>query len=146
MEQRRVRRSVDWLVAHQNDDGGWGESPASYVDPSLRGQGDSTASQTAWALVGLLAAGEREHAATRRGIAYLVRSQAADGTWDEPQFTGCGFPGYGCGDQPEHYREVGDPGWQGLELGSGFMINYHLYRNYFPLWALGRYVGKASSG
>jgi squalene-hopene/tetraprenyl-beta-curcumene cyclase len=145
MAQPRVRRAVDWLVAHQNDDGGWGESPASYVDPSLRGQGDSTASQTAWALLALLAAGDRDSEPTQRGIAYLVRTQLPDGTWDEPQFTGCGFPGYGSGDQPEKYRSVGDPGWQGLELGSGFMINYHLYRNYFPLWALGRYVGKASA-
>ncbi|MDA0797991.1 MAG: squalene--hopene cyclase [Chloroflexi bacterium] len=145
MTQPRVRRAVDWLVAHQNDDGGWGESPASYVDPSLRGQGDSTASQTAWALVALLAAGDRSSESTRHGIAYLVRTQLPDGTWDEPQFTGCGFPGYGSGDQPANYRKVGDPGWQGLELGSGFMINYHLYRNYFPLWALGRYVGKGSA-
>jgi squalene-hopene/tetraprenyl-beta-curcumene cyclase len=145
MTQMRVRRAVDWLVAHQNDDGGWGESPASYVDPSLRGQGDSTASQTAWALLGLLAAGDRESESTQRGIAYLVSTQLPDGTWNEPQFTGCGFPGYGAGDQPERYRKVGDPAWQGLELGSGFMINYHLYRNYFPLWALGRYVGKASA-
>ena len=143
MAQPRVRRAVDWLVAHQNDDGGWGESPASYVDPTLRGQGDSTASQTAWGLLGLLAAGDRSSESARRGIAYLVGTQNDDGTWDEPQFTGCGFPGYGAGDQPTRYREVGDLGWQGLELGSGFMINYHLYRNYFPLWALGRYVGKS---
>jgi squalene-hopene/tetraprenyl-beta-curcumene cyclase len=145
MAQPQVRRAVDWLLAHQNDDGGWGESPASYVDPSLRGRGDSTASQTAWALLGLIAAGDRSSDSARRGVEYLVRTQSPDGTWDEPQFTGCGFPGYGSGDQPENYREVGDPGWQGLELSSGFMINYHLYRNYFPLWALGRYVGKASA-
>jgi squalene-hopene/tetraprenyl-beta-curcumene cyclase len=145
MAQPNVRRAVAWLEAHQNDDGGWGESPASYVDPSLRGQGESTASQTAWALLALLAADDRDSQATRRGIAYLVGTQLPDGTWDEPQFTGCGFPGYGAGDQPANYREVGAEGWQGLELGAGFMINYHLYRNYFPLWALGRYVGKASA-
>jgi squalene-hopene/tetraprenyl-beta-curcumene cyclase len=145
MTQPRVRRAVDWLVAHQNDDGGWGESPASYVDPSLQGQGESAPSQTSWALLGLLAAGDRWSESTQRGIAYLVRTQLPDGTWDEPQFTGCGFPGYGSGNQPTKYQEAGAVGWQGLELGSGFMINYHLYRNYFPLWALGRYVGKASA-
>ncbi len=139
MAQPYVRRAVEWLLDHQNDDGGWGESCASYVDPSLRGQGESTASQTAWALIGLMAAGEADHPGAHRGLAYLVSTQREDGTWDEPQFTGCGFPGYGIGDQPDRYRQPGDPTWQGLELGAGFMINYHLYRNYFPLWALGRY-------
>ena len=139
MSQPVVRRAVAWLTAHQNDDGGWGETCASYVDPRLRGTGESTASQTAWALIALLAAGGADES-VGRGIAYLVDTQRDDGTWDEPQFTGCGFPGYGVGDQPTRYREVGDPGWQGLEMSAGFMINYHLYRNYFPLWALGRYV------
>jgi len=140
MLQPRVRRAVRWLTEHQNPDGGWGESCASYVNRSLRGQGDSTASQTAWALVGLLAAGEGGSREVRQGIDFLVTSQRADGTWKEPQFTGCGFPGYGIGDQAGEYRAVGDPTWQGMELGAGFMINYHLYRNYFPLWALGRYL------
>lgn len=139
MSQPYVRRAVDWLAAHQNKDGGWGESCASYVIPSLRGQGESTASQTSWALIALLAAGEAAHPVTHRGIAYLVSTQREDGTWDEPQFTGCGFPGYGVGDQPNQYRDAGDPIWQGEELGAAFMINYHLYRNYFPLWAMGRY-------
>ena len=139
MSQAYVRRAVEWTVAHQNGDGGWGETCASYVDPSLRGQGESTASQTAWALIGLLAAGEVDDAATRAGIAYLASTQQADGTWDEPQFTGAGFPGYGVGDQPKAYRAPGDSTWQGIELGAAFMINYHLYRDYFPLWALGRY-------
>jgi squalene-hopene/tetraprenyl-beta-curcumene cyclase len=140
MSQPRVRKAVAWLTAHQNEDGGWGESCASYVDPALRGVGKSTASQTAWALIGLLAAGGADDEPVRRGIAYLASAQRDDGTWDEPQFTGCGFPGYGIGDQPDTYRRVGDPAWQGLELGAAFMINYHLYRNYFPLWALGRYM------
>lgn len=135
-----VRRAVGWLAAHQNGDGGWGETCASYVDPSLRGTGESTASQTAWALIALLAAGGADTDAVRRGIGYLVATQRDDGTWDEPHFTGCGFPGYGVGEQPARYRKAGDPGWQGLELSAGFMINYHLYRNYFPLWALGRFV------
>ena len=140
MGQPYVRKAVEWLVAHQNADGGWGETCASYVDASLRGQGESTASQTAWALIALLAAGEDAHPSTQRGLDYLCTTQLADGTWDEPYFTGCGFPGYGIGDQPEEMRDAGDPNWQGDELGAAFMIKYHLYRNYFPLWALGRYM------
>ncbi len=109
-----VRRAVDWLIRHQLPDGGWGESCDTYADPSLRGAGPSTPSQTAWALMALLAAGEAEHDAVSRGIDYLIRRQRSDGTWDEDHFTGTGFP-------------------------SDFMINYHLYRHYFPLMALGRY-------
>ena len=108
-----VRRAVDWLIRHQLPDGGWGESCDTYADPSLRGAGPSTPSQTAWALMALLAAGEAEHDAVSRGIDYLIRRQRSDGTWDEDHFTGTGFP-------------------------SDFMINYHLYRHYFPLMALGR--------
>ena len=140
MTQPRVRRAVHWLLAHQNPDGGWGETCASYVDPSLRGQGVSTPSQTSWALISLMAAGEREHASVERGVAFLLERQKADGTWDEPEFTGCGFPGYGPGDRPESYEALNGADSQGPELGAAFMINYHLYRNYFPLWALGRYA------
>ena len=114
-----IRRAVAWLEAHQNDDGGWGEDLRSYDDPSLAGQGVSTASQTAWALLALLAAGERDGAAVRAGIQWLARSQDESGTWDEPQFTGTGFPG-------------------------DFYINYHLYRLAFPVSALGRYVREAT--
>jgi squalene-hopene/tetraprenyl-beta-curcumene cyclase len=110
----RIRRAVAWLLAHQNADGGWGETCASYEDPALRGSGPSTPSQTAWALLALLAGGEVDHPATRRGVAYLVGTQRPDGSWDEPEFTGTGFP-------------------------RDFMLNYHLYRQYWPLWALGRY-------
>ena len=81
MTQPYVRKAVEWLAAHQNADGGWGETCASYVQPSLRGTGDSTASQTAWAIVGLLAAGAVDNPATRSGIAYLVSTQQEDGTW-----------------------------------------------------------------
>jgi len=109
-----IRRSVKWLEQHQNADGGWGEDLRSYRDKSWIGRGDSTASQTAWALLALLAAGERG-TATERGIRWLVATQRDDGTWDEPQFTGTGFPG-------------------------DFYINYHLYRLVFPLTALGRYL------
>lgn len=110
----RLRRAVRWLEHHQQADGGWGESCATYEDPSLRGQGPSTASQTAWALLALLALEPLDHPATVRGIDYLVRTQTADGEWIEPHFTGTGFP-------------------------RDFMLKYHLYCNYWPLWALGRY-------
>ncbi len=107
-----IRRAVKWLEQHQNDDGGWGEDCRSYDDPEWAGRGASTASQTAWALLALHAAGERS-AAVSRGVSWLVETQRTDGTWDEPQFTGTGFP-------------------------SDFYINYHLYRLVFPLTALGR--------
>ncbi|MDP9849757.1 squalene--hopene cyclase [Streptosporangium lutulentum] len=109
-----VRRAVTWLEEHQNGDGGWGEDLRSYRDPAWIGRGHSTPSQTAWALLALLAAGERSPA-VRRGVEWLVSHQRADGTWDEPYFTGTGFPG-------------------------DFYINYHLYRLVFPISALGRYV------
>jgi squalene-hopene/tetraprenyl-beta-curcumene cyclase len=111
-----IQRAVRWVEEHQNADGGWGEDLRSYVDPSWIGRGDSTPSQTAWALLTLLAAGERGDA-VRRGIAYLVDTQRADGGWDEHRYTGTGFPG-------------------------DFYIGYHLYRLVFPIWALGRYLGR----
>ena len=116
-----IRRAVAWLESHQNSDGGWGEDLRSYDDPALAGRGESTASQTAWALLALIAAGEQDSAATARGIGWLARTQRADGSWDEPQYTGTGFPG-------------------------DFYINYHLYRLAFPLSALGRYVKATSTG
>ena len=112
-----IRRAVRWLRQHQNDDGGWGEDLRSYVDRTWRGRGTSTASQTAWALMALLAAGERGED-VRRGVLWLADTQRADGTWDEPYFTGTGFPG-------------------------DFYINYHLYRLVFPLSALGRFLEAA---
>jgi squalene-hopene/tetraprenyl-beta-curcumene cyclase len=110
-----IRRAVAWLEQHQNPDGGWGEDLRSYDDQALGGRGESTASQTAWALLALLAAGERENPVTERGIRWLAETQRDDGTWDEPWFTGTGFPG-------------------------DFYINYHLYRLAFPVSALGRYL------
>jgi squalene-hopene/tetraprenyl-beta-curcumene cyclase len=139
MRQPYIRRGVDWLLAHQNDDGGWGESCGSYVDPTLHGVGPSTASQTAWALLALLAAGEAAHPATRRGISYLLDTQTEAGSWDEPYFTGTGFPGYGVGERLESLPGPKERGHQGLDMPAGFMINYHMYRNCWPLLALGRY-------
>ncbi|WP_328321082.1 squalene--hopene cyclase [Streptomyces sp. NBC_00388] len=110
-----IRRAVSWLESVQNEDGGWGEDLRSYKEEAWIGHGASTPSQTAWALLALLAAGERENKAVERGVTWLAETQRQDGAWDEPYFTGTGFP------------------WD-------FSINYHLYRQVFPLTALGRYV------
>jgi squalene-hopene/tetraprenyl-beta-curcumene cyclase len=109
----RVLRAVAWLKRHQQECGGWGESPASYDDPLLRGQGTPTASQTAWAILGLCAAGEADSAAVDTGVRYLLDTQREDGGWDEELFTGTGFP-------------------------RVFYLRYHLYCIYFPLMALSR--------
>jgi len=116
-----IRRAIAWLQAHQNPDGGWGEDLRSYDDPAAwSGTGTSTASQTAWALLALLAAGERASETAERGVRWLARTQRPDGTWDEPQYTGTGFP-------------------------RDFYLNYHLYRLAFPVSALGRYVRGSTS-
>jgi len=114
MNQEYIRKAVNWLKTHQNDDGGWGETCESYRDPSFRGLGKSTASQTAWAILGLLAAGECHSFFVRKGVEYLLKNQNEDGTWDESEYTGTGFPKY-------------------------FFIKYHMYRNSFPLLALSRF-------
>jgi squalene-hopene/tetraprenyl-beta-curcumene cyclase len=116
----RMRRAVGWLEQHQNSDGGWGEDCRSYDDPGWIGRGESTASQTAWAVIALHAAGEAGSDAARRGVEWLCETQRPDGTWDEPQYTGTGFPG-------------------------DFYINYHLYRLVFPVMALGRWVEASRS-
>jgi squalene-hopene/tetraprenyl-beta-curcumene cyclase len=133
MDGLPVRRAVRWLNERQNADGGWGETCASYVEVAARGRGESTPSQTAWALLGLIAAGRADSAAAHRGVRFLLERQRTDGAWDEESFTGCGFPGYGIGE------ERGARIREGRELSAGFMIRYHLYRNCFPLLALGRY-------
>jgi squalene-hopene/tetraprenyl-beta-curcumene cyclase len=115
----QIQKGAAWLVSCQNKDGGWGETCASYDDPSLKGTGISTASQTAWALIGIIAAMEATQftgqIAVTRGIEYLLNTQQTDGTWDEAQFTGTGFPCH-------------------------FYLKYHLYQQYFPLQALARYA------
>lgn len=139
MSQPWVRKAADWVAAHQNEDGGWGESPASYMDVSLRGVGASTASQTGWALMALLAMSDTDYdASISRGLQYLAVNQRSDGTWDEPQFTGTGFPGYGVGERIEIESSTSDYLQQSTDLQRSFMINYHMYRHYFPLMAMGR--------
>jgi len=120
-DDQRIKRAVRWLEDHQNSDGGWGEDLRSYRDPAWVGRGESTASQTAWALLALVAAGHRTAPSTERAVAFLAETQTADGTWDEPWYTGTGFPG-------------------------DFYINYHLYRLIFPVQALGRFVGGGRGG
>ena len=110
-----MRRAVEWLLQRQRPDGGWGEAGDSYWPEAPRGEAPySTASQTAWALLGLMAAGEARNPAVARGIAYLLDTQDADGNWTEPWYTAIGFP-------------------------RVFYLRYHGYRSYFPLWALARY-------
>ncbi len=137
MQDPRIQKTADWLRAKQNDDGGWGEVCGSYMDDSLRGVGPSTPSQTGWALMSLLAMNTHEHDdAIRRGVAYLLRTQK-ENTWEQKEYTGTGFPGYGVG---ERIQLGGDTAAlaQGRELARGFMINYNMYRHYFPLMALAR--------
>jgi squalene-hopene/tetraprenyl-beta-curcumene cyclase len=137
MGDPRIRKAGDWLLAKQNEDGGWGESCGSYMDDALRGVGPSTPSQTGWALMGLLAMNTHDYdESIRRGLDYLLLTQK-DGTWEQLEYTGTGFPGYGVG---ERIRLSGNTEAlsQGRELARGFMINYNMYRHYFPLMAMGR--------
>ncbi len=109
-----VQRAVRWLERHQNKDGGWGETCESYDDPEFAGVGESTPSQTAWALLALFAAGRTSGVVVERGIEHLLRTQRADGSWEDRLWNGTGFP-------------------------RVFFLKYHLYAKYFPLWALGVY-------
>jgi squalene-hopene/tetraprenyl-beta-curcumene cyclase len=109
-----VQSAAEWLRMMQNPDGGWGETCGSYDDPNSKGVGPSTPSQTAWAIMGLLAAGDTRSDCVARGVAYLLRTQKKSGSWDEPHFTGTGFP-------------------------RVFYLKYHMYRQYFPLIALTAY-------
>jgi squalene-hopene/tetraprenyl-beta-curcumene cyclase len=114
MSEPWVGNAAEWLLAHQNEDGGWGESIASYADASQRGRGPSNPAQTAWGLMGLLAVQTPDHAAVRRAVAYLLEQQDSAGTWRRDAWVGTGFP-------------------------RVFYLNYHGYAHYFPLMALGQY-------
>ncbi len=112
-----IQRGRDWLESCQNDDGGWGETVATYEDPLLKGQGPSTASQTAWAVMGLIACGDLSRSCIQRGLEYLVRTQNQDGSWTEPWTTGTGFP-------------------------RVFYLRYDMYRNNWPLLAMASYLNE----
>lgn len=139
MRDERVQRAVDWVKDRQNADGGWGETVASYANPALRGQGVSTPSQTAWALLALLAGGHVGSDSAERGVNYLLQTQRPEGDWEELEFTGTGFPGYGIGGRKFYTADGSREGLIPDELPAGFMIKYHMYRIYWPLLALGRY-------
>ena len=109
-----IQRAVVWLESKQNMDGGWGESCASYADRAWSGEGDSTPSQTSWALMALLASGVPDSLSVARGVNFLLRRQQGNGTWVEPCHTGTGFP-------------------------RVFYLRYHGYSKYFPMWALAMY-------
>ena len=114
-----VLQAVEWLRMMQNPDGGWGETCDSYDDANTKGVGPSTPSQTAWAVMGLLAANDTRNDSLQHGIAYLLKTQRRDGSWDEALYTGTGFP-------------------------RVFYLMYYMYRQYFPLLALTTYA-KASA-
>jgi len=119
MTQDWILRGRDWLESCQNDDGGWGETCASYENPVVKGKGESTASQTAWALMGLCACGDLDRPSVQRGLRYLLATQKRDGAWEEPQITGTGFP-------------------------RVFYLKYDMYRQNFPLLALATYINYRS--
>jgi squalene-hopene/tetraprenyl-beta-curcumene cyclase len=114
MSQPYVRRAMKWFEDHQNEDGGWGETCESYKTPSLAGKGNSTASQTSWAVMAMIAGGEQKNLIVKRGIEFLLNRQKLHGSWYEDEFTGTGFPIH-------------------------FFIKYHMYQHFFPLMALGKY-------
>jgi squalene-hopene/tetraprenyl-beta-curcumene cyclase len=115
MSQDWILRGRDWLESCQNDDGGWGETCASYDNPRMKGQGESTASQTAWAVMGICACGDLDRKSIQRGLRFLLDRQKPDGSWDEPQITGTGFP-------------------------KVFYLKYDMYRQNFPLLAFATYL------
>jgi len=121
LDHPRVRKAADWLESVQQSSGGWGESCDSYEDSLLKAVGLETASQSAWAVLGLIAAGRERSHSVQRGVEYLLQTQNEDGSWDETEFTGTGFP-------------------------KVFYLRYHFYRIYFPLMALGRYRQATTAG
>ena len=120
MTKPYIGRAVDWLLSVQKEDGSFGESADSYEDPSLKGIGPSTASQTAWGAMGLMAPLGHKHPAVIRALDWLIATQDPDGNWTEDFYTGTGFP-------------------------KVFYLKYHLYRLYFPLTALARYARLSGS-
>lgn len=116
-----IQQAAEWLRSIQNGDGGWGETVGSYDEPHLAGQGKSTASQTAWAVLGLLAAGDTRSECVERGIEYLLNTQKSDGDWDDDWYTGTGFP-------------------------RVFYLKYHMYAEYFPLLALATWMKVKGNG
>lgn len=138
IDSKPIKEALEWLASKQNNDGGWGESIASYMEPKYAGCGiPSTASQTAWALTTFLAAKDSKYDdVVRKACEFLVKTQTSENTWDEPYYTGTGFPGYGLGAKIDLRNGKSLP--QGKELARGFMLNYNWYRHYFPLTALGR--------
>ncbi len=119
MTQDWILRARDWLESCQNSDGGWGETCATYENPGAKGIGESTASQTAWAIMGICACGDLDRPSIQRGLRFLLGSQKPDGSWDEQQITGTGFP-------------------------RVFYLKYDMYRQNFPLLALATYVNYRS--
>ena len=116
MQAPWIRRAVDWLIARQHPDGGWGEDSASYWPAERNAASVSTASQTAWAVLGLMAAGEVRTDAVARGVRHLAEGKRSGARWAEEQYTAVGFP-------------------------RVFYLKYHGYSAYFPTWTLGRYAG-----
>src|SRR4029077_1391616 len=110
-----ILRGRDWLESCQNEDGGWGETCATYENPGMKGIGESTASQNAWAGLGICGCGDLDRPSIQRGLRFLLRSQQPDGSWEEPQITGTGFP-------------------------RVFYLKYDFYRQNFPLLAFATYV------
>jgi squalene-hopene/tetraprenyl-beta-curcumene cyclase len=121
MRSAWAERAAGWIRGCQNEDGGWGELPLSYDDATHKGRGPSTASQTAWALMGLMAVGDTDSDSVRSAIEFLVREQRTDGAWNEDYWTGTGFP-------------------------CVFYLRYHLYGVYFPLLALAMYFKQVAAG
>jgi squalene-hopene/tetraprenyl-beta-curcumene cyclase len=119
MTQDWILRGRDWLESCQNDDGGWGETCATYENPAMKGIGESTASQTSWAVMGICACGDLERSSIQRGLRFLLNSQKSDGSWNEPHITGTGFPGV-------------------------FYLKYDFYRQNFPLLAFATYLNYRS--
>ena len=115
-----IRKAVDWMLSRQNKDGGWGEDGATYFEDRKAENKASTASQTAWAVLGLMAVGEVDNPAVQRGIAYIMNAKNEAGKWEEPWFTAVGFPRI-------------------------FYLRYHGYSSYFPIWAMARYQNLKNS-